>query len=196
MTLELGRDLLDLLGAEVALLDRLHLALRLAQVEEQLLLRRGGAHLHQRPGAQDVFLDRGPDPPHGVGGEAEAPVRVEPLDRLHQADVALGDDLVDRQAVAAVAHGDLGHQAQMAGDQPVRRLDVLVLAPALGQHELLVRLQHREAADLVEIAGEAAAFGRHDRKTGHAIVALDARAGPEGAARGDPPANRRLPSPR
>ena len=135
--LERGCDLLDRLRAEVALLDRLHLALQPAQVEEQLLLRRGRAQLHQRPGVQDVFLDGGADPPHGVGGEPEAAVGVEALDRLHQADIALGDDLVHRQAVAAVAHGDLGHQAQMAGHQLVGRLDVVMVAPALGEHVLL-----------------------------------------------------------
>ena len=167
--LERGRDLLDRLRAEVALLDRLHLALQPAQVEEQLLLRRGRAQLHQRPGVQDVFLDGGADPPHGVGGEPEAAVGVEALDRLHQADIALGDDLVHRQAVAAVAHGDLGDQAQMAGDQLVRGMEVVVLAPALGQHVLLALLQHREAADLAEIARKASALGGYDRKTGHAV---------------------------
>jgi hypothetical protein len=37
---------------------------------------------------------------------------------LHQSDVALRDHFGDRQAVAAIAHGDLGHQAQMAGESP------------------------------------------------------------------------------
>jgi hypothetical protein len=40
----------------------------------------------------------------------------------------------------------------MAGDQLVGGLAVVVLAPALGQHVLLVRLQHREMPDLLEIA--------------------------------------------
>ena len=42
-------DLGHLLGLQVAVVDRLHLALQPAQVEEQLLLRRRGAHFHQRP---------------------------------------------------------------------------------------------------------------------------------------------------
>ena len=37
----------DVLGRQVAVLDRLHLPLQLAQVEEQLLLRRRRPHLHQ-----------------------------------------------------------------------------------------------------------------------------------------------------
>ena len=43
----------------------------------------------------------------------------------------------------------------MAGDEPVRRFAVLVLAPAFGQHEFFLRLQHREPADFFEIPGEA-----------------------------------------
>ena len=159
----LGDDV-HLIGAQVALLQRRDLALGLAQVEEQLLLVGGGAHLHQRPRAQDVFLDRGLDPPHRVGGEAEALVRLEPLDRLHQADVALRDDLGDRQAVAAIAHGDLGDEPQMAGDELVRGGTIAVLLPALGQHEFLLRFQHREPADFFEISSETA-LGGHDRQS-------------------------------
>src|SRR6195256_5302807 len=77
-------------------------------------------------------LDRRLDPPHGVGGEPEALLRLEALDRLHQADIALGDRFGDRQAVIAVSPGDLGHEPQMAGDELVRRVAIAVLAPALG----------------------------------------------------------------
>jgi hypothetical protein len=56
--------------------------------------------------------------------------------------------------------GDLGDQAQMAGDELVRRLAVAVLAPALGQHVLFLRFQHREPSDLFQITGQAG-FGRH-----------------------------------
>ena len=48
----------------------------------------------------------------------------------------------------------------MTVDELVRRLVVAVLAPALGQHVLFVRLQHREPPDLAKITGEAG-FGRH-----------------------------------
>jgi hypothetical protein len=72
------------------------------------------------------------DPPHGISGEAETFFRLEALDRLHQADIALRDRLRDRQAVAAIVPGDLGHEPQMAGDELVRRAAVAVLAPALG----------------------------------------------------------------
>lgn len=36
------------------------------------------------------------------------------------------------QAMGAAAHGDLGHQAQMDGDEPMRGIAAAMLAPALG----------------------------------------------------------------
>ena len=48
----------------------------------------------------------------------------------------------------------------MTVDQLVRRLVVAVLAPALGQHVLFVRFQHRGPPDFFQITGDAG-FGRH-----------------------------------
>src|SRR5215813_14541525 len=79
-----------------------------------------------------------------VGGEVEPLLGLEPLDPLHQADIAFRNYLGDRQAVAAVAHGDLGDEAQMTVDELVCRLWVAVFAPALGQHEFVLRFQHRD----------------------------------------------------
>ena len=62
---------------------------------------------------QDVLLDRGSDPPHRVRCEPEPAIRIEPLHRLHDAHIALGDQLPHRQAVATVPHGDLCHEPQM-----------------------------------------------------------------------------------
>ena len=137
--------------AQVAVLQGADLALGATQVEEQLLLIGGGADLHQGPGSQDIFLDRGPDPPHGVGRQTKALVRLELFDRLHQADVALGDHLADGQAIAAVAHGDLGHQTQMRGHHLVRGFGIAMFLPTLGEHELLVLAQHGKLADLGQI---------------------------------------------
>src|SRR6185437_14115499 len=164
------RDLIDLIVAQVALVERRNPALGLAQVEEQLLLARGRAHLHQRPGAQDVFLDRGSNPPHRVSGQFEALIRLEALDRLHEADIALGNHFPDRQTIATIAHGDLGHEPQMRSHQLVRRLTVPMLAPALGKHVFLLRLQHREPLDLLQVAGESR-FARYDgKRRGHEIL--------------------------
>ena len=157
------RDLGDLLGPEVAIVKRLDLALDLAQIEEQPLLVGGRSHLHQAPRAQDVFLDRGLDPPHGIGGEAEAALRFEFLDGLHQADIAFRDDFADRQAIAAIAHGDLGHETQMAGDQLVRRACIRMLEEPLGEHVLFLRLQHWETTDFFQVAGQPAFAGNDTR---------------------------------
>ena len=62
-------------------------------------------------------------------------------------------DLGDRQAIAAVAHRDLGDEPQMAGDEAVRGVPVAMLAPALGEHVFLLRFQHREPPDFLQIAG-------------------------------------------
>jgi hypothetical protein len=41
-----------------------------------------------------------------------------------------------------------------------------MLFPALGEHELLVGLQHRECPDLLEVAVKTAFSGSYDRQTG------------------------------
>jgi hypothetical protein len=183
-----GRDLLDLIGAKIALFKRGDLALRLAQVEEQLLLVRGGAHFHERPRTQDVFLDRCLDPPHRIGGEAEALLGLEPLDRLHQADIAFRDDLGNRQAVAAITHGDFGHEPEMAGDELMRRIAVVMLPPTLGQHVLLLWLKHREFANFSQVVSKTG-FSVENRKrscTGH--VAPSRVHAPDSGGRGRPSA--------
>jgi hypothetical protein len=48
----------------------------------------------------------------------------------------------------------------MTADELVRRLVVALLAPALGQHVLFVRLHHREPLDFPKITAEAG-FSRH-----------------------------------
>src|SRR5947209_2550358 len=108
---------------------------------------------------QDVLLNCRANPPRRIGGEAEAASGVETLDRLHHADIAFRDELGERQAIAAIAHGDLGDEPQMAGDQAMRCLGVLMFLPALGEHELLVLSEHRKLADLLEIPREIALGG-------------------------------------
>jgi len=154
--IELLGDLLDVLGREIALLEGLDLALELAEIEEQLLLRGRRAHLHKAPRTQDVFLDGGADPPHGIRRQTEAAVGLEALHGLHQADIAFGDDFGNGQAIAAIAHGDLGHETQMAGDETMGRFRVFMLAPAFGEHVFLLRFQKRKLPDFGEISGKSA----------------------------------------
>ena len=78
--------------------------------------------------------DRVADPPRRVRREAVAARVVEALDRLHQADVALLDQVDERQPAAVVPARDRDHEAQV-------RLHELVL------HDLRSR---RGLADLLE----------------------------------------------
>ena len=112
---------------------------------------------------QDVFLHCRADPPHRVGREAETAIGVEALHRLHHADIALGDEFRQRQAIAAIAHRNLGDEAQMAGHELLRRIGVAMLAPTLGQHVLLARLEHGELANLLKIPRQVP-FGRDGRQ--------------------------------
>ena len=104
-------DFRDEFRREIAIVDRLQLTLQPAQVEEQLLLGGGRTHFHERPRVQDVFLDRGADPPHRVSSEPEPAIRIEALHRLHDPDISLGNQIGQRQAIAAIAHGNLGDEA-------------------------------------------------------------------------------------
>src|SRR5258706_186385 len=135
---------LDLIGAHIPLVQRGDSAFGLAQVEEELFLVGGGAHLDERPRPQNVFLNGGFDPPHRVGGEAEAFLRFEALHRLHQADIALRNHFGNRKAIAPIAHGDFGNQPQVAGHELVSRNAVAMLPPALGQHIFFPMLEPQE----------------------------------------------------
>jgi len=68
--------------------------------------------------------------------------------------------------LAAVAHGDLGHEAEVAGHQLVGGLAVAMLAPALGQHEFFLRFQERELPDLLQVTAQVALGGEGRRQSG------------------------------
>jgi 23S rRNA pseudouridine1911/1915/1917 synthase len=73
--------------------------------------------------------------------------------RVHMA--SIGHPLLgDRQAVAAVAHGDLRDEPQVRVDQLGRGLGVPMLAPALGEHIFFLGREDREFLDFREIAVE------------------------------------------
>ena len=168
-----GGDVADIVGVEIGILEGVDVLLHPPQVEEQLLLRGGGADLHQAPRAQDEFLNARLDPPHRIRRQPEAAVRLELLDPLHQPDVALGDQLGHRQAIAAIAHGDLRHEPQMAGHQLARRLGIAMLLEPLGEHVFLLGGQQRKLAYLGQIAVEPGLAHRHRQRAGQ--VALAAR---------------------
>src|SRR5918993_3913 len=59
-----------------------------------------------------------PYPPRGVRREPEAPVRIELLDGLHQADVALLDQVLEGQPVAPILFGHRYHEPEVLLDKP------------------------------------------------------------------------------
>jgi hypothetical protein len=61
--------------------------------------------------------DRLADPPRGVGRELVAAAVLELVDRLHQADVALLDEVEELQAAVGVLLGDRHHEAEVGLDQ-------------------------------------------------------------------------------
>src|SRR5215204_5573265 len=94
-----------------------------------------------------------PDPPRGVRGEPEAPIRVELLYGLHQADVALLYQVLEWQPVAPVLFGNADHQPEVLLDEPLPGPPVAGLGPDAEIYLLPVR---KEIAlpDMREILGE------------------------------------------
>ena len=88
-------------------------------------------------GVGDAAGDRLADPPRGVRGELEALAPVELLDRVHQAEVALLDEVEERQARGLVLLGDRDDEAQVRLHE--RALGVVALAGGAAQLALLRR---------------------------------------------------------
>ena len=95
-------------------------------------------------------LDRLLDPPGGVGAELAALGGIETLDGLHQADVALGNEVEQRQAEIRVIVRDLDHEPQVGADHQGARLAVALL-DFRGQLDLLVGSQKRDLPDLTQV---------------------------------------------
>jgi hypothetical protein len=98
----------------------------------------------------DRALDVLADPPGGVGGKAEAAFRVEFLQRVDQAEVALLDQVEQRNAAVQVVLGDVHDQPQVVLDHLLPRLEIARPRGAR-QLQLLLRRQQRIGADLVQI---------------------------------------------
>ena len=90
------------------------------------------------------------DPPRRVGAELEAAPVVELLDRADEPEVALLDEVEQRQAAVRVAARDGDDEAQVGLDQLVLRLHVPAL-DALGQRDLLLGREQRHLADLAQV---------------------------------------------
>ena len=97
--------------------------------------------------------DRLADPPRGIRRELEALLVVELVDRPHQAEVALLDEVEQGQPVAVVALGDRDDEAQVALDEPLAGRFPVRSAGPHDRTELALfgRGQERMGADLLEI---------------------------------------------
>jgi hypothetical protein len=98
-----------------------------------------------------LVLDGGADPPHGVGGEPDAAVRVEAADGVDQAERALLHEVAHGQAGAAVSACDLDDDPQVACDQAAPGVDVAGFGAAR-QVLLFLAAKHQLARSLVEQA--------------------------------------------
>ena len=95
-----------------------------------------------RPVARERGEDRLADPPHGVGDELDALVGIELPRGGEQADVALADQVGEREAAVLVLLGDRDDEAEVALDQLLHRL--LVAGADLPRDgDLLLRREQR-----------------------------------------------------
>jgi hypothetical protein len=104
-----------------------------------------------------------------------AAVRIEALDGLHEADVALLDQVGMGQAVAEVAARKGDHEAQMREHQRPGGVQVLVLPETPGERALLFGAQDWKAVDGLDVSLEAPRRHRHRKRTGQGQRCLHGR---------------------
>ena len=101
-------------------------------------------------------MDLGADPVHGEGHEPYAEIRVEALDRLHQADIAFLHQIADGQPIAEIAAGDVRDEAQVREHQRACGLDIGVIVETARERLLVFARQHGYARYAFEIGVETA----------------------------------------
>src|SRR5690606_9409880 len=101
--------------------------------------------------------DRLTDPPHRVRDELHALVRIELARRRHQTDVALLDQVDQRDTAILVLLGHTDHEPQVRADQRLHGLLIAGLRP-MTQLDLLLRRQELVPADLAQILIECRAL--------------------------------------
>ena len=96
------------------------------------------------------------DPPRGIGGKLRPSFGVKAPDAFHQADVALIDEIQQRQSQAVIGACDFNHQPQVRLDHVFARLPVTAV-DSFGERDLLLRSQQFHLADFAEIELQAVA---------------------------------------
>ena len=104
------------------------------------------------------------DPPAGVGTELHPTARLEAVHRLHQAEVALGDQVKDGQAAVVVVGGDLHDQAEIRFDHELAGA-AIAPADAAGELHLLVAIEEGGLTDALKVGlkGGGEIFLPHNR---------------------------------
>jgi hypothetical protein len=101
--------------------------------------------------------DRLADPDRGVGGEVETALRLEPIHRHDQAEIAFLDEIEQRQSATAVRPRHVYHQAQVGEDNSLTGIAVAGSRFPRHREQALVR-QQRNAADLGQVDVEQVAL--------------------------------------
>ena len=105
---------------------------------------------HRARLVHDGALDRLPDPPRGVRGEAKAALGIEFLERVDEPEIALLDEVGERQTAIEVVLGDADHEPQIVLDHLLARVEVAVARGACVL-QLLLRRQQRGLPDFVQV---------------------------------------------
>src|SRR5438128_4935513 len=95
-------------------------------------------------------FDRLLDPPRGVGGKFSTLRRIEALDGFHQADVALRNQIEQRQSKIRIIVRDLNDQAQIRTNHQGASFLVAALNFG-GEFNLLVGSEQRDLPDLTQV---------------------------------------------
>ncbi len=128
--------------------------------------------------------DRLPDPPDGVGDELHALIGVELARRREQPDVALADQVREREAAVLVLLGHGDDEAQVALDELLHRF-LVAGADLAGERDLLLLREERRLRHLVEVLIEDVAFVLVVGEPGEQTPAPPALARGLGHRRGD-----------
>ena len=97
------------------------------QVKKQLALRLGRGNFHHAPVFQDVLMHLSLDPVQRIAHQPHALIRIKTLDGLHQANVALLNQVAVWQTVAQIFARRRHHQTQMRKHQLLGRCHVIGL---------------------------------------------------------------------